>query len=83
VPSPATRRAGASSTPAATTRRATRPCAAHRPPLEEKAPGHWAACIKQLPTAVDWATQQAAGGTRPPERYLPVLIGAAPAGAAS
>jgi oligopeptide/dipeptide ABC transporter ATP-binding protein len=48
-------------------------CAALAPPLEEKAPGHWAACIKQLPTAVDWATQQAAGGTRPPERYLPVL----------
>jgi oligopeptide/dipeptide ABC transporter ATP-binding protein len=43
------------------------------PPLEEKAPGHWAACIKQPPTTVDWARQQAAGGTNPPERYLPVL----------
>jgi oligopeptide/dipeptide ABC transporter ATP-binding protein len=43
------------------------------PPLEEKAPGHWVACIKQTPTAVDWAQQQAAGGTRPPERYLPIL----------
>jgi oligopeptide/dipeptide ABC transporter ATP-binding protein len=43
------------------------------PPLEEKAPGHWAACIKQLPTTVDWARQQDAGGTRPPERYLPVV----------
>jgi hypothetical protein len=57
-------------------------CAAIVPPLEKKAPGHWVACIKQLPTTVDWATQQAAGGTRAPERYLP-LIGAAPAGAAS
>ena len=43
------------------------------PPLEEKAPGHWAACIKQAPTTVDWAQQQAAGGTHPPERYLPVV----------
>jgi oligopeptide/dipeptide ABC transporter ATP-binding protein len=43
------------------------------PPLEEKAPGHWAACIKQPPTTVDWAQQQAAGGTHPPERHLPVL----------
>ena len=48
-------------------------CAAIVPPLEEKAPGHWAACIKQPPTTVDWAQQQAAGGTRKPERYLPVL----------
>ena len=48
-------------------------CAAIAPPLEEKAPGHWAACIKQPPTAVDWARQQAAGATRPPERYLPLL----------
>jgi oligopeptide/dipeptide ABC transporter ATP-binding protein len=43
------------------------------PPLEEKAPGHWAACIKQPPTGVDWAQQQSAGGTHPPERYLPIL----------
>jgi oligopeptide/dipeptide ABC transporter ATP-binding protein len=48
-------------------------CAAIVPPLEEKAPGHWAACIKQLPTQVDWARQQSAGATRMPERYLPVL----------
>ena len=50
-------------------------CAAIVPPLEEKAPGHWAACIKQTPTQVDWARQQSAGGTRMPERYLPVLGG--------
>jgi oligopeptide/dipeptide ABC transporter ATP-binding protein len=43
------------------------------PPLEEKAPGHLVACIKQTPTTVTWEQQQAAGGTKPPERYLPVL----------
>ena len=48
-------------------------CARIVPPLEEKSPGHWAACIKQPPTAVDWAAQQAAGATKQPERYLPVL----------
>ena len=51
-------------------------CAAIVPPLEEKAPGHWVACLKQPPTTVSWATQQAAGGTLPPVRHLPV-IGAA------
>ena len=48
-------------------------CAAIVPPLEEKAPGHLVACIKQPPTRVEWSVQQAAGGTRPPERHLPVL----------
>ena len=48
-------------------------CARIIPPLEEKAPGHWAACLKQPPTRVSWGEQQAAGGTRPPERFLPVL----------
>jgi oligopeptide/dipeptide ABC transporter ATP-binding protein len=43
------------------------------PPLEEKAAGHWAACIKQPPTSVEWSVQRAAGGTNPPSRYLPVL----------
>jgi oligopeptide/dipeptide ABC transporter ATP-binding protein len=42
------------------------------PPLEEKMPGHYAACIKQPPTTVTWTEQQEAGGTRPPERYLPL-----------
>ena len=50
-------------------------CAAIVPPLEEKAPGHLVACIKQPPTRVEWGVQQAAGGTKPPERYLPVLVG--------
>ena len=45
-------------------------CAEIVPPLEEKAPGHWAACIKQPPTGVVWGVQQAAGGTKPPTRYL-------------
>jgi oligopeptide/dipeptide ABC transporter ATP-binding protein len=48
-------------------------CAEIVPPLEEKAPGHLVACIKQPPTRVEWSVQQAAGGTKPPERYLPVL----------
>jgi oligopeptide/dipeptide ABC transporter ATP-binding protein len=48
-------------------------CARIVPPLEEKAPGHLVACIKQPPSGVRWEEQQSAGGTRPPERYLPVL----------
>ncbi|MGH7688961.1 MAG: ABC transporter ATP-binding protein [Gemmatimonadaceae bacterium] len=42
------------------------------PPLEEKAPGHVAACIKQLPTLVTWEQQRAAGATHEPVRYLPI-----------
>ncbi len=42
------------------------------PALEEKSPGHWTACLKQPPTSVSWDAQRAAGGTRPPERYLPL-----------
>ncbi len=49
-------------------------CAEIVPPLEEKAPGHWAACIKQPPTGVDWSVQRAAGGTNRPERFLPIRI---------
>ena len=41
------------------------------PPLEAKAEGHFVACIKQPPTSVSWEEQQQAGGTNPPERYLP------------
>jgi oligopeptide/dipeptide ABC transporter ATP-binding protein len=48
-------------------------CARIVPPLEEKAPGHWVACIKQPPTAVSESVQRDAGGTRPPARYLPQL----------
>ena len=54
-------------------------CARIVPPLEEKAPGHFVACIKQTPTTVSWAQQQEAGGTLQPERYIPAaaLHGAA------
>jgi oligopeptide/dipeptide ABC transporter ATP-binding protein len=48
-------------------------CASIVPPLEEKAPGHWAACIKQPPTSVTWEVQRQAGGTREPARHLPIL----------
>ena len=41
------------------------------PPLEQKADGHFVACIKQPPTLISWEQQQQAGGTKPPERYLP------------
>ena len=37
-------------------------CAQIVPPLEDKGGGHLVACIKQPPTGVDWAVQQAAGG---------------------
>jgi oligopeptide/dipeptide ABC transporter ATP-binding protein len=47
-------------------------CTAIVPPLEEKAPGHVAACIKQTPTSVPWHAQQQAGATHPPERHLPL-----------
>ena len=42
------------------------------PPLEEKAPGHFVHCIKQIPTTISWEQQKEAGGVHPPERYLPL-----------
>jgi oligopeptide/dipeptide ABC transporter ATP-binding protein len=42
------------------------------PPLEEKAPGHFVACIKQAPTSVSPDRQREAGGTTQPGRYLPL-----------
>lgn len=48
-------------------------CAKINPPLEEKAPLHLAACIKQPPTVITWQEQQEAGGTNPPEKYFPVV----------
>ncbi len=47
-------------------------CARIVPPLEEKARGHFAACIKQPPTIISWEEQKQAGGVHPPERYLPL-----------
>ena len=48
-------------------------CAQLVPSLEEKAPGHWAACIKQPPTATPWDVLAAAGATRAPARHLPIV----------
>jgi oligopeptide/dipeptide ABC transporter ATP-binding protein len=47
-------------------------CAKIVPPLEEKAPGHLVACIKQTPTTITWEEQKQAGGVHAPERYLPL-----------
>jgi oligopeptide/dipeptide ABC transporter ATP-binding protein len=47
-------------------------CAKIVPPLEEKATGHFVACIKQTPTVITWEEQKQAGGVHPPERYLPL-----------
>ena len=73
VPSPANPPSGCVFHPRCTHPQKDVACAAIVPPLEEKAPGHWAACIKQPPTSVSWEQQQASGGTKPPERYLPVI----------
>jgi len=51
-------------------------CSRISPPLEEKSPGHWVACMKQTPTTVSWEVQQQHGGTNPPTRYLPDLAAA-------
>ncbi|HEY2855506.1 MAG TPA: ABC transporter ATP-binding protein [Gemmatimonadaceae bacterium] len=73
VPSPANPPSGCVFHPRCTHPQKDAACAAIVPPLEEKAPGHWAACIKQPPTTVSWEQQQARGGTKPPERHLPVI----------
>jgi len=44
-------------------------CARIVPPLEEKAPGHFAACIKQPPTTIRWDEQLESGATKEPEFY--------------
>ena len=73
VPSPANPPSGCVFHPRCTHPQKDAACAAIVPPLEEKARGHWAACIKQPPTSVSWEQQQLSGGTKPPERYLPVI----------
>jgi len=73
VPSPANPPSGCVFHPRCTHPRKDAACAAIVPPLEEKALGHWAACIKQPPTTVSWEQQRERGGTNPPERYLPVI----------
>jgi oligopeptide/dipeptide ABC transporter ATP-binding protein len=72
VPSPANPPSGCPFHPRCHHPRKDAACARLVPPLEEKRPGHWAACIKQPPTRVGWAAQQEAGGTQPPDTYLPV-----------
>ena len=71
VPSPANPPSGCVFHPRCHHPRKDAACAAIVPPLEEKAPGHFVACIKQPPTTVSWEMQQAKGGTKPPERYIP------------
>ncbi|HEX5580959.1 MAG TPA: dipeptide ABC transporter ATP-binding protein [Gemmatimonadaceae bacterium] len=73
VPSPANPPSGCVFHPRCPHPQKDEACSRIVPPLEEKAPGHWAACIKQPPTGVSWGEQQAAGATRMPERVLPVL----------
>jgi oligopeptide/dipeptide ABC transporter ATP-binding protein len=71
VPSPANPPSGCVFHPRCHHPRKDVACTRIVPPLEEKAPGHFVACIKQTPTAVSWDTQQASGGTLTPERYVP------------
>jgi oligopeptide/dipeptide ABC transporter ATP-binding protein len=77
VPSPANPPSGCVFHPRCTHPQKDAACAAIAPPLEEKAPGHWAACIKQPPSTVSWEQQRERGGTKAPERYLPVIGAAA------
>ena len=72
VPSPANPPSGCPFHPRCHHPRKDEACTRLVPPLEEKEPGHWAACIKQPPTQVGWGVQQEAGGTQPPEAYFPI-----------
>ncbi len=74
VPSPANPPTGCPFHPRCPHPRKDEACTRLVPPLEEKEPGHFAACIKQTPTVVSWPEQQAAGGTQPPERIMPSRI---------
>ncbi|MEX2178621.1 MAG: oligopeptide/dipeptide ABC transporter ATP-binding protein [Gemmatimonadaceae bacterium] len=71
VPSPANPPSGCVFHPRCHHPRKDAACASIVPPLEEKAPGHFAACIKQPPTGVVWEQQKTHGGTLEPERYVP------------
>jgi len=72
VPSPATPPSGCVFHPRCHHPAKDEACAKIVPPLEEKAPGHFAACIKQPPTIITWEEQQQTGGVHRPERYLPL-----------
>ena len=71
VPSPANPPSGCVFHPRCHHPRKDVACTRIVPPLEEKAPGHFVACIKQPPTTIAWDAQQQQGGTKPPERYIP------------
>src|SRR5213595_3818666 len=71
VPSPANPPSGCVFHPRCHHPRKDAACARIVPPLEEKAPGHFVACIKQPPTIVSWQTQKENGATMEPERYIP------------
>jgi oligopeptide/dipeptide ABC transporter ATP-binding protein len=80
VPSPANPPSGCVFHPRCHHPRKDAACASIVPPLEEKAPGHFVACIKQPPTSVSWEMQKAQGATQPPERYVPrAAVNAVPA----
>jgi len=72
VPSPANPPSGCPFHPRCQHPQRDAACAAIVPPLELKEPNHWAACIKQLPTRITWAEQQAVGATKVAERIVPV-----------
>jgi oligopeptide/dipeptide ABC transporter ATP-binding protein len=72
VPSPANPPSGCPFHPRCQHPQKDAACSVIVPPLELKEPKHWAACIKQLPTRVSWEEQQAAGATKPPERFVPI-----------
>jgi oligopeptide/dipeptide ABC transporter ATP-binding protein len=72
VPSPANPPSGCPFHPRCQHPQKDAACSVIVPPLELKEPNHWAACIKQLPTRISWAEQQAAGATKQPERIVPV-----------
>jgi oligopeptide/dipeptide ABC transporter ATP-binding protein len=85
VPSPANPPSGCVFHPRCHHPRKDAACAKIVPPLEEKAPGHFVACIKQPPTGVTWERQQEHGATQTPERYVPrsTVRHAGPSGASS
>jgi oligopeptide/dipeptide ABC transporter ATP-binding protein len=70
VPSPSSPPPGCVFHPRCNHPRKDAACSTIVPPLEEKAPGHLVACIKQPPTAISWDRQQASGGTLHPERHM-------------
>jgi oligopeptide/dipeptide ABC transporter ATP-binding protein len=73
VPSPANPPSGCVFNPRCNHPARDKACEKINPPLEEKAPQHLAACIKQPPSVITWQEQVEAGGVNPPEKYFPVV----------